>query len=290
MNPNLSEKQTKLDILLKDVNSSYISTIKSNISKIFRVFSDPDATATELKNVIENDPPLYAKVLKYANSAYYGSRREISEIKQAIICLGFNTVKELALTQKVCTIFEKEEKNKNFSLLDLWKHSISVAICGRLIYRREFREKSDLIYTAGILHDIGIIIEDQFRHEAFEKIIVEANETHEDTIDIENRLLGYNHSDIGEAIAQDWEFPYELCDAIGTHHIYSKDSSLLSKVLAISEYICQSEDIGFCDTPYINLDLYNAYVEELDIEEEAIDLIKEKLILEVNRMEEQGWF
>ncbi len=290
MKSNSSEKQANLKVLLENVNSSYISTIKSNISKIFRVFSDPDATATELKDVIENDPPLYAKVLKYANSAYYGSRREISEIKQAIICLGFNTVKELALTQKVCTIFEKEEKNEQFSLLDLWKHSISVAICGRLLYRREFREKSDLIYTAGILHDIGIIIEDQFRHEQFNHIIDEAGSTNSDTIDVENRILGFNHSDIGKAIAEDWGFPEELCDAIGSHHYYSSESSLLCKVLAISEYICQAEDIGFCDTPYIDENMYETYKSELNIENEAIDLIKEKLMLELSRMEEQGWF
>ena len=98
--------RNKLDEIIIQVNKSDISTIKSVISSIITIMNDADSTAKDIEEIIQVDPPLTARVLKVANSAYYSPQNKISEIDQAVIWLGFNTVKELILSQKVCEIFE----------------------------------------------------------------------------------------------------------------------------------------------------------------------------------------
>ena len=120
-----------------------------------------------IHNIIEVDPPLTAKLLKLANSAFYGYPKTIGEVQEAIVCIGFEAVKELALSQKICELFKKNDLINNYSRISLWKHSLAVAVFSKLLYRREFAKSGENIYVAGLLHDIGHIIMDQFLHDKF---------------------------------------------------------------------------------------------------------------------------
>ena len=145
--------------------------MKTIVSKIIKIIDDPKATIKDLKDIIELDPPLTARVLMRANSAYYGFPKKISVIEQAVIWIGFDALKELALSQKVCEIFMKDESINGYSRGALWKHSIAVALLGKMIYRKEFGLMGESAYVAGLLHDIGIIVEDQFFQNEFLHIL-----------------------------------------------------------------------------------------------------------------------
>ena len=289
---NLNENIT-LNELIKRVNKSDISTIIEVIIKLLAVIRDPKSSAKDLKVIIERDLPLTARLLKRANSAYYGFRREISSIQEAIINIGFNTVKELALTQKFGELFQKDKIFMEYSRAALWKHSVAVALCCKSICMKEFREPGENIYTIGLLHNIGIIIEDQFLYNNFKQALKLSSKDRCNLQYAEKNILGFDHMDIGRQIADDWDFPFELVDAIGNHHEPDRGDDKFKKntlILYISDYFCQRNNIGYCDAPYENKSLSAKYLKELNIQEEAMDIIIEDVQEEIQKMKKGGWF
>jgi len=289
-----NDKKEKLENIVKLVNDSDISSIKSVVSNIINTINNPSSTAKELKEIIQIDPPLTAKVLKLANSAYYSTRSKISEIEHAVIWVGYDAVKELALNQKVCEIFDKDESIEGYSRYLLWKNSIAVALLGKMIFRREFGEKGEDIYAAGLLRNIGIIAEDQFLQSDFGNTLKMAKNNKKNLTFAENGLFGYDHTDVGMEIAIDWKFPHELIKCIGFHHnpLGVDEAYLKRKVytLYIADYLCQENRIGYCDAPHLNDDLFLDCRKTLKIESYALQLIFDDMKKELKKMELQGVF
>ncbi len=288
-----TERRNNLNNVISYVKSSDISSIKKVVSGIITIINDPKSSVNDLKELIEIDPPLTARILKVANSAYYASRMEISAIQQAIVRIGYNALLELALSQKVCAIFEKDESIGKYSRRSLWKHSVSVSLMGKLIFRREFGEKGETIFVAGLLHDVGIIVEDQFFQDVFKQL--QKGLVHEEInlIDAEYKLLGVTHTDIGKAIADNWNFPKELAFAIGCHHNPKEAPKEFSKIVStlyIADYSCQEMGIGYEDAPLRDKTVFQECLNRLDIKPHALELITKDMEQELQKMEEGGMF
>ena len=289
----MSIKDVRLAKLVELVNESNISSIKSVVSGIIKIINDPKASVKDLIDLIEIDPPLMAKVLKAANCSYYSPRHSIYDIEKAIIWLGFDHLKELALSQKVCEIFGKDESIDGYSRSSLWKHSVAVGLLGKMIYRKEFGERGENIYIGGLLHDFGIITEDQFLSDDFKFILDRSKNENKNLSITEDKVLGYNHSEIGMAIATHWNFPEELIMAIGYHH--NPDCVIgeylkIATTLYLADYLCQEEEIGYGDTPFRDTIFFEKSLKELGLKSNALDLIVKDLKKEITKMEEQGFF
>jgi HD-like signal output (HDOD) protein len=188
--------EISLDHLLQLVDNSEISSIGRGVTRIVEIIHDEDSTIKNLTGAIEIDPSLSASVLRLANSAYFGLKRRVTTVGDAVVFIGYEAVKELALSQKVCELFRKDEVILGYSRRSLWIHSLGVALCAKLIYSEEFSWRGDDVYMAGILHDLGIIVENQFLSEEFVSIL--ENTEAEGTIHAaENRILGFCHEDVG---------------------------------------------------------------------------------------------
>jgi len=281
------------ELIIKLVNKSDISTIKQVVTEILKIIKDESSSAKDLKNIVEKDPPLCAKVLKLANSAQYSYPKSISDIQEAIICIGFDAVKELALHQKVCELFMKEETIQGYSRLSLWKHCLAVAICCKMIYRREFRERGDNVYVAGLLHDLGIIVEDQFFRELFEQALQKSSREQIDLHRAERETLKIDHAAIARAIAEDWDFPDELIYAMGFHHEPTGVEAEFERIVYtvyIANSLCQREKIGYVDAPFRDVNLLDNCLSSLGIKAKALDIIVEELKAEIKKMDQMGWF
>ena len=287
------EKYEKVNKIIELVGQSEISSIQSVVSGVINVINDPLSSAKDLKDIIEIDPPLTAKVLKVANSAYYYHPRKISEIQYAIIWIGFDVLKEIALSQKVWEVFDQNESIGGYSRNLLWKHSVAVALLGKMICRREFGERGDSAYAAGLLHDIGIIVEHQFLEDDFRNILDKAELERKNLSRAEHEVLGYTHTDIGEVLTEHWSFPEELVVAIGNHHNPDKapqDFSKFASTLYIADYLCQERGIGYGDAPVRDSALFRKCLRRLDIKGYALDLIVKDMEQEIAMMEDQGLF
>ena len=287
------EKSTKLKKIVKMVNKSEISSIQNIVSGVTKIINDPKSSAKDLKEIIQIDPPLTGKLLKLANSVYYSPRTRISEILQAIIWVGYDALKELALRQKVCEVFDGDSTIEGYSRTLLWKHSVAVSLLGKMIYRREFGEKGENIYVAGLLHDIGIIVLDQFCEDEFSLILSKTKTEKKNHTKTEKEVLGFDHTEVGKAMTNDWNLPQELVEVIGCHHNpdnIAQEFVRPGSTLYVADYVCQQKGLGYSDAPIQDKELFRRCLKRLDLTSYALDLIVEDVEQELFKMEEQGLF
>ena len=290
-NGHLLMQMTDIDYIVDMVNKSEISSIKSIVSNLLVIINDPKSTADDLKKVIEIDPPLSARILKLANSVYYASRKKMNALNEAIIWIGYDAVKELALRQKVCKLFIDNESVNGFSRLLLWKHSVAVALLAKMIYKKIFREKGEDIYIAGLLHDLGIIAENQFRQDEFREILKKVEKERLNLIEAEKTILGYNHEEIGRAITLDWNLPEDLVMAIGYHHHPTSVAPKLSKIvltLYIADFCCHEYGIGWSGGYDRDNTLFMECCSILGIKVNSLDVLIKNVGQKLQKMEESG--
>jgi putative nucleotidyltransferase with HDIG domain len=189
----------------------------------------------ELENIILIDPALTSKILKVANSALYARQREIINLQQAITLLGFKMIKSLVLlvcasniygTSKIKTgAFSDQVKSKS-TPIGMWRHLVLTAFVSRHLGQKLGNdEKSEGIFIAGLLHDIGRIVFLLNASDAYETYLERvASEPDRDILGIEESIFGSTHQEVGKIVLQRWNFPDELIDAISYHHSEQIDS------------------------------------------------------------------
>lgn len=277
-----------MGVIFEQLDQSNLASIKGVVSGILRLIGDPTSTAKHLKEIIEIDPPLTARVLFLANSAHYAPRVKILDIMQAIIFVGFDAIKELALSQKVAGIFRGGSTVGEFSSTALWKHSLATALFTKMIYRREFRERGDNAYACGLLHDIGIIALQQFLPERFYPILKTAEAEGMDLTAAEKAALGFDHAELGRAITEYWGFPEDMVQAIGTHHTPGQTPARLAQTLFIADTITRCRGLGYESRPAEKPTVYEACLKDLHINHQAVELVLADVQQEIADMETQG--
>ncbi len=194
-----------------------ISTLPQVAMEVMRVANDPDSGAADLKRIMEGDAALSARVLRCVNSSAYGVRSEITNLQQAIAYLGLKQIRNLAVTVSVSELFQEDVAIGNYHRSQLWRHLVSVAICTRMIAMRlKFPDFEDL-FLAGLLHDIGIVLEDQHLHEHF-VTLMESLDGSKMLPAAERDLLKFDHTMLGEEVATLWGFPDATRAVIRYHH------------------------------------------------------------------------
>ncbi len=194
-----------------------ISTLPQVAFRVMEVANDPNSGAVDLKDVMEGDAALSARVLRCVNSSAYATRTKVTNLQQAIAYLGLKQIRNMAMTASVSELFQKEESIGPYRRSNLWRHLVSVGICARLIaMRRKLRDFEDA-FLSGLLHDIGIVLEDQHVHTAFRRMIGSLDE--QSTLSaVEMREMGFDHTQLGERVAKAWNFPDTVVAAIRYHH------------------------------------------------------------------------
>ncbi len=286
-------KDHKLEDLTELINDTEISSLERVVSEIIRVFNDPKSSARDLQEVIQIDPPLSGKVLRRANSAYYARPRRVDDIRQAVILIGFEAVRDLALSQKVFEIFADDIKIYGYSRVGLWKQSLAVALIARSIYKKIFKERGDNAYATGILHNIGIIVEDQFYYEQFARALKRCEDKEGDLVGMEDQELGVNHALIGMALSNNWNLPVHLVMGIGYHHnpeAAPEEYYRIAATLFTADAMCQKYGIGYTHTPNLNDQRFQNIVRKLDLSPEALEPIARDAASNIRKMEQYDWF
>jgi putative nucleotidyltransferase with HDIG domain len=266
----------ELQRLLRTVNASRMSSIRAVVVGILKIINDPRSTARELVDIIETDPPLAARVLQLVNSAFCAPRQKIADLRQAVIFIGFEPLKELALSQTVCDLFQKPSEIAGYSREAVWRHCVTVAHFAKLIYRREYGLNGSQAYAAGLLHDIGIIVEDQFMHSQFAAALNGLGRHAHDLPAAETSILGYHHGAIGMTLAVDWGFPAELCQGIGYHHepeSAAPEFRQLAATICLANHCAHRIGETYCPPQAVDADDLARRMENLEISANAIDLI-----------------
>jgi len=148
-----------------------LPTLPEVTTEVIKLTDDPNATAQDINRVVGKDQGLTAKVLKLANSAYYGFPRRISTVTDATVMLGFQTLRSIVMAASVSDMLSREMKGYSLGSGELWRHSQATAMGARLLARQCKYPAADVAYTAGLLHDIGKVILNHYLQDANQRVV-----------------------------------------------------------------------------------------------------------------------
>lgn len=196
-----------------------IATLPTSALNIMKIADDPASTEDDLLKVLEGDPPLAARVLKVVNSAFYGRPREVGSTAVAMRLLGVNAIRNVALAASLTRLFRGGRTVPGFDAGDLWTHSVAVGTAARRIAERSRGVAPEEAMLAGLLHDIGLLVEIQASFAEFTLLITATSENAAlPFANAERQFLGATHEAFGQALCEQWRFPDALAKACGHHH------------------------------------------------------------------------
>ncbi len=189
--------------------------------KALEMMDDPKTSTSSLGRIISSDQALTAKVLKIANSPFYGFPKKISTIEFAIIVLGYDALKEIVISTSLVSSLE-ETSDSWFNSKTFWDHAIACGTLARRLARDLGYRVNGEVFVAGLLHDMGISILNRYFREEFHRIVGIVRETDLTFLEAEESVLGTTHAEIGAWLAGRWNLPDHLIEAIMLHHTPAK--------------------------------------------------------------------
>lgn len=195
-----------------------VPTLPAIVAKVLEVINHPTASADAAAQIIGKDLALSAKVLRLVNSAFYGIPRTISSIDQAVIILGFQTVRSLVMSASVMKMLGRGGRG-SLDRRRVWRHSVGAALAARMVARRQRRLGLDAeaLFMAGLLHKIGVLVLDGSEDVGYAEVLREALTGSATLPELERRHLGIDHAAIGGLLAEKWGLPDELKEPIRRH-------------------------------------------------------------------------
>jgi len=216
--------------------------------RIIQTADDPNSNAFQLLKVVSHDPALVAKILKLVNSSFYGLPNKIASLDRAISLLGMGGIRNLAIASSVSGMFRGGELCEGFGPRDLWTHSIAVAVVAREIAKKMRLPVADEAFLIGMLHDIGLLVIHQKLPRQLREVCEESQKQQRDLCEVERDLIGFEHQELGTALATRWKFPASVCDAIAFHHHPADappEHRSVAALICVADTLCCQARIGF---------------------------------------------
>lgn len=243
----VDDTKTIVDKALASVGE--LATLPEVTVRIIDLVDDHNSTARDLHAVIKNDPALSVKVLKVVNSAFYGLPGQVASVDRAIILLGLSAVKNISIAASIARLFKGKRLSEQFSAADLWRHSVAVAVAARTIAKYSPHPvMTDEVFVAGLIHDIGMLIEYQVFCDEFTQVVDECTGTEVNFMECERRIIGADHQAFGVGLTTKWKFPRHLRAVVGFHHnpeSLSVELRPIATLLHMADVICCQERLGF---------------------------------------------
>jgi putative nucleotidyltransferase with HDIG domain len=234
------DQQTSVASVLD--HAQKLPSLPSVVLEILESFDNERMDVSTLAGKIANDQALVARVMRVANSAFFGLSGQVGTIFEAISVLGFNNLRGLVTA---AAIINASPKNLGeFDLVVFWRHGICTAACAKVLAKR-LGLNPEIAFTAGVLHDIGKLII-VMGYPAAAKVVAVDEASDESFLEAERNLIGYDHAALGGELAQRWKFPQAIRDAIRLHHSPPDASgrSNLSDVVYIANLFAHALDQG----------------------------------------------
>ncbi|MGA2224935.1 MAG: HDOD domain-containing protein [Syntrophobacteraceae bacterium] len=220
-------------------------------AEVISKLSEPDSTARDIHNLMQKDQALAARVLKVANSPYYGASRSISTLRDACMFMGFDAIRSLIMTAVMKGMFSSVSLSEKL----IWEHTVGVGLAARIIGDEVSFQRKEQAYLAGLMHDVGKAALLLRSPAVMRDVMQEVYNDGADFFDVELRLLGFTHTDVGQMIADKWRFAIEIEDAIANHHQpgQAKSAPELTHIVSVANSICHKLEVGPTRKPDLDL-------------------------------------
>jgi len=229
--------------LAKIVDLPTLSVIANNIVQITQ---NPHSSALEVGRAISQDPALVSRILRIANSTFYGFPGTITTVAHAVVILGFVNIRNLVLTASIFKMFSSDAEDGYFDREGFWKHSLACGVTSKLIAKRLGIKNVEEVFIWGLLHDVGKLILDTYFREEFIQVVCMVLEKEILMRDAEQELLGFDHAAVGGIVADKWNLPPAVIKAIRFHHdpVQARESMRMVAIVHLADVLCRAIDIG----------------------------------------------
>lgn len=207
-------------------------------SAVLRLADDPNANQREIATAIERDPAVTAKLLRVANSAYYGAQ-DVTTVPRAISFLGINCVRSIVVSSAMQQMVSGRSSCSGFNRLEHWRHSLAVATGCRILSRLKVPHLAEMLYCAGMLHDIGLLALERFMPEELSRALDTAKRRVDPLIEVEREIYGFDHARLGGIVVKQWGLHDMVQDCVSFHHepMGSEQYFLESCIVSLSNSI-----------------------------------------------------
>jgi putative nucleotidyltransferase with HDIG domain len=223
---------------LESVND--LPTIRVIAAQLIDAVGKSDARIDEITRLISVDPSLTSKVLRIANSSFFGLRKKVDTINLAVVILGLNEISGIVLS---LSLFKTVQSvgGAAFDPEEFWEHSAMVAHFSRLLARSLGIVMHGEEFTGGLIHDIGKIIQVRYFPEEYEEIAQLMKDTGCLNFNAEQAVMGVSHMELGAWLADRWKFPTHLVDVIRSHHspLDSEENPVLAAIVFFGDLIAR---------------------------------------------------
>lgn len=244
-------------------------------SQVLRVSADPDATAEDLRKVISMDQALTSQILKISNSAMFGMMREVTTLTQAIMTLGFSTIKSVVIASSAKNLYHRGTVGLQERLI--WEHALVSAIASRAFARSLRFARFEEAFIGGLLHDIGKSVMGVKFPERYASLLRTVYNEKGVCLDLELELFGFDHAMVGEALVTQWNLAPSLQAAVRWHHdpIHAAEEHRpLAAIVALANHLALEEKVGIGDPSHLEGASLQA-MEILGLGPEALEGLKE---------------
>lgn len=215
-----------------------LPTLPVVAQEIMNILEEDTTTAATLEKIILKDPPISAKILSVANSAFFGFRTQTVDIRSAIIRIGFSNVKNIALGISLMTVLEDKSYRHVLDYSRIFDHSTTVGLTARHLLKGLNLKVPGGLFINGMLHDIGFVVLNRFFSDSYLKVM-EMFESKQSLLEAETAVFGFTHGDIGTWLVDKWNLPEGIVEVTRYHHAPGKANKYVKQtaVIHIADYI-----------------------------------------------------
>ena len=267
-----------------------LPTLPVIATRILQATSSEDSSAADVIQLIESDQSLSAKVLTMVNSALVGAPRNVETVDKAVVLLGFDAIRHAVLSMKVYEMLANiDGAESHFDRTEFWKHSLAVACCCHLVAERwPGHIDPEVAFVCGLLHDLGKIALDVCLPKSYDRVVDHAQKRQVSTIEVEQELLGLDHTIAGKRLAQRWSLPGSLQECLWLHHHTpdmlpdSVTNPDLISIVTLSNTFVREQRLGFLS--YFSHDVSSREIaRQMGMPIEHLDQVGAQLLDMINR-------
>lgn len=216
-----------------------LKTLPHVAIRVAQLVNSEKTTMRDFEEVIKLDPILVARLLRLANSPYFGLANKVESISKAIVYCGMKRLRNLVAVEAIKDLFKDKGPDSVFSRRHLWLHCATISILSDMIGKRIFGFPGDDLFLAGIIHDIGLIVEDQVVGDLLREACRAYDPPNKPLVECEREVIGTDHCEVGMLMAKEWKMPEEVLKAIRFHHDMERKNPISSirSILQLAEYI-----------------------------------------------------
>lgn len=254
--------------------------------KVSKLLQDVDSPAREVSRILESDQAIASKVLRLVNSSFFGFSRRVTQVSQAVVLLGFNAIRNAVLSIAVIDSFPGHAAAL-FDRREFWRHAIATAIISRQMARRLNVGQEDDAFAAGILHDIGKLVIDQYQPEKFRLILGHVREYSVSMLEAERQVLGVTHAEIGEYLLEKWKLPHALVEVVALHHTPSiiRSNPRLVSIVHLGDHLSRRLQIGNGGDALVP-PIHSFAYSELGVSPDDLDELSPQLLVDLQASED----